>query len=387
MSVSLLLYEVFSGRHGTLSHQSSTNTHATNDQHAMNEAAKHAEESAHDDVVSHDDEDNHETRKHDDHKHDSSDQHKQDHHSDDEVQNGLGKTELMISPLPSEYDIDKPLAKIGWLLFKDPGLSSNGLVSCESCHNLRTNGAEDIDISVGVGGRGTRNSLTVFNTTFNYRFFWDARANSLAEQIDGPVHNVLEMDSNWEHIVAYVSQSPLYINRFKSANLTIEEASIKQALVAFMGGLITANSRFDLYLNGDETALSQQEKVGWKKFQEIGCINCHRGTNIGGGMVMEFGFFLSDEENQDKGGDTGRHLITSDNKDMNLFRVASLRNVADTAPYFHDGRTNSLREAIRVMGKYQLGQNFDDQTVEELHAFLTTLSGERPEILAEFSNE
>ena len=169
----------------------------------------------------------------------------------------------------SRFDRDNhELAKIGWALFKDPNLSSNRSVSCESCHSLQTNGAEVIPVSIGVNGAGMRNSLTVFNAAFNYRFFWDGRVNNLGDQIDGPVHNVDEMDSNWKHITDYVSQSDTYISLFKEQSTPINEASIKAALIEFMQGLTTPDSPFDQYLRGDHSALSDKAKRGWETFQE-----------------------------------------------------------------------------------------------------------------------
>ena len=139
-------------------------------------------------------------------------------------------------------------------------------------------------------------------------------------------------------------------------------------------------------LLGDETALNEQEKRGWETFQKEGCIACHRGTNIGGGMMMRFGFFGEDKMGQQRSDDKGRYHATSQAKDMYLFRVASLRNVATTPPYFHDGKTASLHEAIKIMGESQLGKSFDSQTIDDIHAFLTTLSGQKPTILKEFAN-
>ncbi|WP_237360736.1 cytochrome-c peroxidase [Vibrio marisflavi] len=303
-------------------------------------------------------------------------------------QNAASKTlRQLVSPIPTQPNIDKEKAKIGWLLFKDPNLSSSGGVSCESCHDLRSNGAETTEVSVGVNGQGSRNSLTVFNVGFNYRFFWDGRANSLADQLDGPVHNVLEMDTNWSEITRYVRSSKRYPNMFGHVDLDINERNIKAVLVEFMLGLTTPSSPFDQYLLGNQSALNERQKRGWESFQHEGCINCHRGVNIGGGMVMRFGYFGENKIGENRTNDTGKHSSTQNTKDMYLFRVASLRNVAETAPYFHDGKTHSLREAIQIMAESQLGKTFDQQTTDDIYAFLTTLSGKRPSILEEFSND
>ncbi|WP_087017282.1 cytochrome-c peroxidase [Thaumasiovibrio subtropicus] len=292
-----------------------------------------------------------------------------------------------ITPIPTSINVNKPVARVGWHLFRDPNLSSNHQVSCESCHSLKSNGAETIPVSVGVGGRGIRNSLTVFNTAYNYRFFWDGRVNSLEAQLDGPIHNVVEMDSNWQHVSDYVASSQHYETLFNQANLSINTENIKLALVEFMSALTTPNSPFDQFLLGDNTALTEQQRRGWELFQQEGCIRCHRGINIGGGMVMRFGVFGEATKGADRSSDTGRHLSTSKAEDMYLFRVASLRNVSDTAPYFHDGQTQTLEDAIKIMAESQLGKTFDDTHVADLKAFLESLSGQHPAILQEFENE
>ena len=292
-----------------------------------------------------------------------------------------------ILPIPHEINVDKKQAKIGWLLFKDPNLSSNKRISCESCHSLSTNGAEHKDVSTGVGGKGSRNSLTIFNSAFNYRFFWDARVNSLREQIDGPIHNVLEMDSNWNVVTEYVSSSRRYSTLFNEANLDITKDTIKTVLIEFIRSLTTPNAPFDQYLLGDHSALSEQQVRGWESFQGEGCIGCHRGINIGGGMVMQFGVFGDGARGSERSIDTGRHFFTSKLEDMYLFRVASLRNVDKTAPYFHDGKTQSLEEAIKIMGESQLGKTLAPQTIDDIKSFLESLSGQPPAILEEFVNE
>lgn len=292
-----------------------------------------------------------------------------------------------ITPIPNDIQVDQALAKVGWMLFNDPNLSSNRSISCASCHHLQTNGAELIPVSIGVNGAGMRNSLTVFNAAYNYRFFWDGRANTLESQIDGPVHNTAEMDSNWPLITDYVTTTSRYQPLFSQLGLEINEASIKSSLVEFMKALTTPNSPFDRYLQGDENAIGQSAKQGWQTFQDEGCIGCHQGTNIGGGMVMRFGYFGVSKTGQERSDDQGRFMFTGKAMDKHLFRVASLRNVAITAPYFHDGQTASLEEAIKIMGESQLGKTFEDETIAQIKSFLESLTGQRPQILEEFENE
>ncbi|WOT05543.1 cytochrome-c peroxidase [Shewanella youngdeokensis] len=272
---------------------------------------------------------------------------------------------------------------LGLRLFLDPQLSSNGQVSCESCHHIYDNGAEDIRVSTGVNGEGTRNSPTVFNTGLNTRFFWDGRANSLVEQIDGPIHNPLEMNSNWDDIVTRLASQKSYQTAFaKYYDEGITEQTIKDALVVFMMALNTPDAPFDKYLNGDETALSQVAIHGWQKFQSLGCIYCHQGRNIGGNLFQKFGSVQSVTA---LNADLGRFEQTGDVNDKFVYRVPSLRNVAITAPYFHDGRASSLEEAVVVMAKVQLGKDLEAITLVELIAFLDSLTAPKPPILKELS--
>ncbi|KLN64824.1 cytochrome-c peroxidase [Vibrio sp. VPAP30] len=293
----------------------------------------------------------------------------------------------LITPIPEAVNVNKKYAKIGWLLFKDPQLSSNGRVSCESCHHLASNGAEPTAVSTGVEGKGTRNSITVFNTSLNYRFFWDGRANSFNDQIDEPVHSNLEMNSDWPSITEYVANSPKYVQLFTEQKLEANEQTIKSMLVEFMSALVTPNAPFDRYLQGEDIALSAQQIDGWELFQKHGCVRCHRGTNIGGGMVMKFGLYGLRFQGEERSTDTGRHMRSNKPEDMYIFRVASLRNVANTAPYFHDGQTNNLEDAIQIMAKSQLGLTLDAEELNAISAFLNSLSAERPAILKEFENE
>ncbi|MGF1705568.1 cytochrome-c peroxidase [Enterovibrio baiacu] len=309
--------------------------------------------------------------------------HDTDNHGTSSEVNYRSQTALVF-PIQEHGDFDLPLIKVGWTLFRDKGLSSNNSVSCESCHNLQTNGAANTAVSVGVGGAGARNSLTVFNAALNYRFFWDGRTNTLKKQMDGPVHAPLELASSWAAIVEYVASSPEYETLFEEAEiLPISADSIRHALVAFQESLLTPHSPFDRYLNGDQYAIDSPAKKGWMAFQELGCINCHQGQNIGGSLMQRFGYYDSETKDTSSASnlDTGRFQMTQNDADKYLFRVASLRNVADTPPYFHDGRTNSLEEAIEIMANIQLGQSLDQSVISDLSAFLHALSAPRPQVL------
>ncbi|WP_298773295.1 cytochrome c peroxidase [uncultured Shewanella sp.] len=282
-------------------------------------------------------------------------------------------------PLPNIKPDDKHKLQLGLRLFLDPRLSSNNQISCASCHNLFINGAENTQVSTGVLGKGNRNSPTVFNIAFNTRFFWDGRAASLHEQIDGPVHHPLEMNSNWKDISSTVQSDNTYQTAFNQEyNGEINEQTIKDALIRFMQVLNTPGADFDRYLLGDQTAMSQTAINGWKKFQSLGCIYCHQGQNVGGNIFQKFGHVESIDANAS---DLGRFAITQEENDKNVFRVPSLRNVAITPPYFHDGRAATLEEAITLMAKAQLGQDLDPITLLELSAFLNALSAPLPPAL------
>ncbi|MDO6498845.1 cytochrome-c peroxidase [Photobacterium sanguinicancri] len=291
-----------------------------------------------------------------------------------------------VSAIEKQVITEKSKAKLGFELFLEPRLSSNNQVSCESCHHIYSNGAESIPASVGVNGKGKRNSPTVFNISLNSRFFWDGRAASLEQQIDGPIHNPLEMDSTWPSIVQFLNQSEYYQKRFNQEySGEISEKTVKNALVAFMNTLTTPDAPFDRFLGGEADAISNVAQNGWQKFQQLGCVYCHQGQNIGGNLFQKFGNLtaLETQFGSSVNQDLGRFEVTGEENDRHVFRVPSLRNVAITAPYFHDGKTATLEEAIIVMARVQLGQELSPMTVVEISAFLNTLTAPKPSALEE----
>ncbi|MGI9948754.1 cytochrome-c peroxidase [Vibrio hyugaensis] len=290
----------------------------------------------------------------------------------------------LVKPIEGEPSVDMDLARVGWHLFRDPKLSSNGQISCETCHDLQTNGAEPSAVSTGVNGLGIRNSITVFNAALNYRFLWDGTVNSLMAQIDGPVLNPLEMDSSWNDIEQYVKSEPTYKALFKQADgREINTRNIKGAIVEFVKGLQTPGAPFDSYLLGYTHVLDEQAIRGWQTFQEVGCVQCHQGKNVGGSMIQRFTYFQTPDVDLD----SGRRLRTIDGEDKFYFRVASLRNVGQTSPYFHNGKVDKLSDAIQIMSQTQLGVTMSDDKVADIEAFLNTLSAPRPSILEVFENE
>ena len=236
-----------------------------------------------------------------------------------------------------------------------------------------------MDRSIGIGGvRGLINVPTVFNSGFNFVQFWDGRAATLEEQIDGPVNSPIEMGSSWPEVVGKLRGEPSYVAAFKDIyGNGINRQNVVDAIATFERSLFTPNSRFDRFLLGETDQLDEHERNGYELFKSYGCISCHQGVNIGGNMFQTFGVFgnyFSDRGDVTEV-DYGRFNITGDDLDRYVFKVPSLRNVELTAPYFYDGSAATLADAIDVMAKYQLGRLLPAKDRDALVAFLQTLTG------------
>lgn len=292
------------------------------------------------------------------------------------VVSATGLSNEPITPLSLE---SSPLGKkaiLGRTLFHDPQLSSEKTISCASCHLISEGGDDGMSVSVGVFGRlGAFNSPTVLNSSLNHRFFWDGRAITLEEQIDGPIRNPNEMNNNWTTVIQTLSEVPEYNRDFDELYGEISVFSIKNALIEYMKALITP-SPFDRYLLGDKEAISQDAKDGYILFKQIGCVSCHQGRAIGGNMFEKLGVFKPYFVNIASDSDLGRYRQTRHEENLYEFKVPSLRNVAKTAPYLHNGSVNTLEEMIKIMGEYQLGVNLTQQQISILKAFLESLNGE-----------
>ena len=291
-----------------------------------------------------------------------------------------------IRPIPQSLDLDPAKVALGQLLFSDPRLSSDNTVACSTCHNLATGGVDRQARSHGVGGReGEINTPTVFNSAFSFAFFWDGRAANLEVQVDGPLKHPSEMGSSWQQVISKLEADPHYFATFKTIYVNgITADNVKDAIASFERSLITPNSRFDMFLRGQVDALTREERAGYEMFRSYGCIACHQGVNIGGNMFQTFGvvgdYFADRGEITDA--DLGRFNVTGEESDWHVFKVPSLRNVELTPPYFHDGSAATLEEAVRVMGRYQLGRSLSETEINRLVAFLRTLTGElRDELL------
>ena len=270
------------------------------------------------------------------------------------------------------------------MLYFDPRLSQDGTVSCNSCHNVMNGGSDNRSFSAGVNGhRGGRSAPTVFNSAFYSVQFWDGRANSLEEQAKGPITNPVEMGvKNHDVVIKRIQGIPGYVSAFKKAfkgknSLNID--NLAKAIAAYERTLITPNSPFDKFISGNKKAMSAAAQKGYKTFNSVGCVTCHSGANFSGPTLPEgTGFFMKfptfPDTKYDKKykftKDQGRFEVTKKDADKFMFRVPTLRNIALTAPYFHNGSVMTLSEAVRVMAKTQLNKDLSDTEVKEIVAFL-----------------
>lgn len=285
-----------------------------------------------------------------------------------------------ISPLPTHIDYDVKKAKLGMKLFFDPILSGDGTVACVKCHNIHKGGADSNVVSTGFKGRkGNIQSPTVFNARYNFTQFWNGRAQNLFEQAKGPLANPVEHNISPKDIEKKLNAIKEYKKLFKEAydiDYITYDKTLK-AIVEFEKALVTPNSKFDNYLRG-KTKLSKSEMNGYIIFKKIGCITCHNGLNIGGNSFQKMGTFV---EYKTKKSYPDRYEVTKYLYDKNVFKVPTLRNIAKTAPYFHDASAKTLEEAIKKMSYYNLGVELDEKTIKDLVAFLKTLNGEQPAIM------
>ncbi|HEX6766084.1 MAG TPA: cytochrome c peroxidase [Polyangiaceae bacterium] len=281
-----------------------------------------------------------------------------------------------------DIDVDKALPAridLGRMLYFDERLSKNHDLSCNSCHGLERYGVDNEVTSPGHRGvRGARNSPTVYNAAGLFTQFWDGRATTVEEQAAGPLLNPVEMAMpDGAHVVRVLKSMPGYVEAFEKAfpevpaPVTFE--NVGRAIGAFERGLTTP-SRWDEYLQGNSRALSEAEVEGLKAFTNLGCMVCHTGEFVGGSMYQKVGA-VTPWPNQ---ADPGRFAMTKNEADRMVFRVPTLRNVARTAPYFHDGSAKTLPEAVRLMGKHQLGIELGDAETASIVAWLDSMTGALP---------
>jgi len=291
-----------------------------------------------------------------------------------------GAREEPITPLPPAPAIAPAKRALGELLFRDPRLSQRQTVSCNSCHDVATSGASDRNFDVAQNGGALRmNTLAVFNAALNYRFNWRGRRETFERFTAQVLEDPALMGAANGVAVARLRRDPVMVARFRAVyGRPIDEAALVDALAAYQRSLITPGARFDRWLAGEDGALSAQERRGYARFKALGCVSCHQGVNIGGNMFQKFGVmgdYVGDRGNPTRA-DEGRFNITGDEADRQVFKVPSLRNVAVTAPYFHDGSATTLEHAVEVMFKYQLGREPLKNDTTLIVEFLKTLTGE-----------
>ncbi len=292
-----------------------------------------------------------------------------------------------LKPIPAKKEdllkiIDNPKdpitdakVELGKKLYFDPRLSKSGLISCNTCHNLATGGDDGVPAAIGhkwTANPHHLNSPTIYNSVFFKAQFWDGRSPDLADQAQGPMQAPPEMAAPAELVTKRVVSIPEYVKEFKSTygeDVKITFPKIADTIATFEKTLVTP-SRFDDFLNGDEKALSDEEKKGLQTFIDKGCASCHNGIALGGEMqpFEVAGKYKYANVGDFKGNSKG------------LVKTPTLRNITETAPYFHNGAIWTLSEAIKEMGTTQLGIKISDNEAKEIETFLRALKGRKPEI-------
>lgn len=287
-----------------------------------------------------------------------------------------------IRPVQDSIPVDVRKVILGNMLFHDVRLSVDNTVSCASCHGLETGGVDNKAFSEGVGGQlGGVNAPTVYNALYNFVQFWDGRAVTLADQAAGPPLNPVEMAcKSFDEICEKLKADNVFNRAFTEVYPDgINQNNITDAIQEFEKTLLTPNSRFDKYLKGDKTAMNAEEASGYDLFKKYNCATCHVGENMGGQSYELMGIkydYFADRGTELTIEDNGRFKETKDERDRHRFKVPGLRNVALTAPYYHDATQATLEDAVISMAKYEVGVNLSEQEVKQIVAFLKTLTGE-----------
>lgn len=293
------------------------------------------------------------------------------------VTGGLAAQEP-ITPIEPVKQINLAEVELGKKLYFDPRLSKSGFISCNSCHNLSMGGTDNLKTSIGDHWQqGPINAPTVLNSSMNVAQFWDGRAASLKEQAGGPIANPGEMAFTHTLALEVLESIPAYVREFTQVYgpdcINIDQ--VTEAIAEFEKTLVTPNGRFDQWLLGDAGAITAGELAGYQLFKESGCVACHMGPAAGGTSFQKMGLVAPYETKNPAQGLAG---VTGQDADRFKFKVPTLRNVELTYPYFHDGEAETLGEAVEVMGRLQLGRSFETAEIEQIVAFLKTLTGEQP---------
>ena len=265
-----------------------------------------------------------------------------------------------ITPVPPPPPADPLKLALGEQLFADPRLSHDGTLTCSSCHDVHSNGADSKRLRTARDGSVmTFNIPTVFNAALSFRLNWEGNVRTLEDQSESSLENAANLATNANEVLKKLDADPEMVRQFSQAyGGPPDRTSLLDAIATFERSLLTPGSRFDRWLSGDFVALSPEEQEGYQLFKSLGCVSCHQGVNIGGNLFERQGIF---------------HPLASPPPE--IVRVPSLRNVATTPPYFHDGSAPTLEEAVRRMGNAELDQTLSDAQIKAIVAFLDTLTG------------
>lgn len=297
------------------------------------------------------------------------------------------RANAVFEPIPQEVDdVDWDKVELGRALFHDKGLSADETVSCATCHAIEEGGDDGLRVSIGIHDQeGPINSPTVLNSRYHFVQFWDGREETLEDQAKGPIEDPLEMGNDLATALEYLEGSEVYREAFTDLyEEGITEDTLAHAIAEFERTLITPDAPFDDFLRGDKEAMDEDAIAGLEAFMDVGCTSCHGGKILSTDSFQKMGL-VNDTYFEDRGteitdADLGRYNVTGDESDKHYFKVPTLRNVALTGPYYHDGMVDTLEEAVETMAYYQLGRELDEETVDQMVAFMHSLTGEIPEV-------
>ncbi len=285
-----------------------------------------------------------------------------------------------IFPIPLKIEVNEARAQLGEKLFIDARLSKHNNIACSSCHQLSVGG--DDNVAFGISSTAEQhiiNTPSIFNARYNFRQNWNGSITTLQEQIESVISSHHEFNNQWSNVLNRLLKDKTLTKEFNQAYKDgLTKNNIIDAIVEFENTLITPNARFDRYLRHEDNVMTKNEIDGYHVFKDLGCISCHQGINIGGNLYQKFGVFYNylAERGNISNVDYGRMNITNRQSDAFVFKVPSLRNVAVTAPYLHDGSAETIEQAITIMGRTQLGRSLTKNEIFLLKAFLNTLTGE-----------
>lgn len=295
--------------------------------------------------------------------------------------NAVAERQQWIQPIQPAAIKSPDKVELGKQLFFDPRLSMSGIISCNTCHNLSLGGVDNVKTSIGHKWQaGPVNAPTVFNSSLAIAQFWDGRADDLKAQAGGPIETAVEMAMPHTLAVDVIQSIDGYVVQFKRiyGNEKVDMDKITDAIAEFENTLVTPGSRFDLWLQGNDHALTDNEREGYEIFASSGCIACHNGPAVGGTSFQKMGVL---EDYISSSPAEGRFAVTGKDAERFMFKVPTLRNVELTYPYFHDGEAATLEEAVDIMGRLQLGRKYTEDELVKIVAFLKTLTGERPTMM------